>query len=262
MSPLHRNLGIPRNRTEDREGLSRAGRPGRGQLGHSRGWQDIEGNHTHSAIHFETQQKPQTRGQEVYGSSSSGPPTPQSPFSIDHGQKEVQPSITLGRICSNLPKDMSQRDRLQRPFGNHQRRTADPDRAYSDSFRLTRSRPNQLSSGFTSFRHHQISGKESPLFTIPGRFEEKTRIQRQKQDFFQPRAERVRTNDPEAVGLCERSTQEPEIAVHTSRISSCNNRNITPTQNEHGVSTPESKLNIMQSKLKSSLQSSKEAMRG
>ncbi|MBW0546263.1 hypothetical protein O181_085978 [Austropuccinia psidii MF-1] len=71
---------------------------------------------------------------------------------------------------------MSQRDRLGRPYSNYQRleshkgvqtpggegkqdegesrhypsytRTADPDREYSDSFRLTRSRPNEPSSGF------------------------------------------------------------------------------------------------------------------
>ncbi|MBW0505956.1 hypothetical protein O181_045671 [Austropuccinia psidii MF-1] len=86
---------------------------------------------------------------------------------------------------------MSQRDRLKNPYGNHQRleshqqvqtpgdggkldkgesshypsyrRKADPDRAYSDSFRLTRSRPNQLSSGFTPFRNQQISSQESPF---------------------------------------------------------------------------------------------------
>ncbi|MBW0495658.1 hypothetical protein O181_035373 [Austropuccinia psidii MF-1] len=109
------------------------------------------------------------------------------------------------------------------------RRTAEPDRAYSDSFRLTRSRPTQLSSGFIPFRHQQISGQESPFFTIPGIFQEKTRIQGQKQDIFQPRAERVRTNDPEAVGLFEISTQEPEIVVNTSRISSPTNRNIPPS---------------------------------
>ncbi|MBW0519657.1 hypothetical protein O181_059372 [Austropuccinia psidii MF-1] len=124
---------------------------------------------------------------------------------MEHGQQEVQPSIPLGRTWSKLPEDMSQRDILQRTYGNHQRmeshqevqtpggegnqdkgesshyptcrKTAEPDRAYSDSFRLTRSRPTQLSSGFTSFRHQQISGQESPLFTIPGSFEEKTRIQ-------------------------------------------------------------------------------------
>ncbi|MBW0540027.1 hypothetical protein O181_079742 [Austropuccinia psidii MF-1] len=103
---------------------------------------------------------------------------------------------------------MYQRDNLQRPYGNHQRlephqavqipggegnqdkgesshypgyrRIAEPDRAYSDSFRLTRSRPNQLSGGLTPFRHQQISDQESPLFTIPGSFQDKTRIQGQK----------------------------------------------------------------------------------
>ncbi|MBW0469959.1 hypothetical protein O181_009674 [Austropuccinia psidii MF-1] len=63
MSPVHlRNLGIPRNQPEDREGLSRIRRPARGHLGHIDGWQKIEGNHNHSAIHLPIQQKPQTRG--------------------------------------------------------------------------------------------------------------------------------------------------------------------------------------------------------
>ncbi|MBW0531630.1 hypothetical protein O181_071345 [Austropuccinia psidii MF-1] len=118
---------------------------------------------------------------------------------------------------------MSQRDTLQRPYGNHQRlephqavqtlggegnkdkgesshypsyrRTAEPDSAYYDSFRLTRSRENKFSSGLTPFIHQQISGQDSPFFTIPGSFQEKTRIQGQKQDIFQPKAERVRPND-------------------------------------------------------------------
>ncbi|MBW0491849.1 hypothetical protein O181_031564 [Austropuccinia psidii MF-1] len=123
------------------------------------------------------------------------------------------------------------------------RRTADPDRAHSDSFRLTRSRPNQLSSGFIPFRNQHISGQESPFFTIPGSFQGKTRIKGQKQDHLQPKEERVRPNDPEAVGFGERSSQEPEVAVHSSRISSPLNRNITPTQIEHNVVTPESNLN-------------------
>ncbi|MBW0489721.1 hypothetical protein O181_029436 [Austropuccinia psidii MF-1] len=159
---------------------------------------------------------------------------------------------------------------LKRPYGNHQRleshqevqtpggegkqdkgesghyqsyrRAADPDREYSDSFRLTWSKPNQISSGFTPFRNQRISGQESPFFKIPGSFQEKTGIQGQKQDLFQPKEERVRPNDPEAVGLCEKSTQEPEIAVRNSRISSPINRNITPTQIEHNVVTPESNL--------------------
>ncbi|MBW0508937.1 hypothetical protein O181_048652 [Austropuccinia psidii MF-1] len=133
---------------------------------------------------------------------------------------------------------MSQRDILQIPHGNYQRleshqavqtsggegnqdkgesshypsyrRTDDSDRAYSDSFRRIRSRPNQLSSRFTTLSNQQISVQESLFFTIPGSFQEKTRIQGQKQDLFQPKAERVRPNDPEADRLGERSTQEPE----------------------------------------------------
>ncbi|MBW0576507.1 hypothetical protein O181_116222, partial [Austropuccinia psidii MF-1] len=112
------------------------------------------------------------------------------------GQQEVKPGISLGRTWRKLAEDLSQRDRLQRPYDNHQRfesyqtvqtpggkgtedkgesshypsykRTVNPDRAYSVSFRLTRSGPNQLSSGFTPFRHQQINDQESPLFTIPG----------------------------------------------------------------------------------------------
>ncbi|MBW0533863.1 hypothetical protein O181_073578 [Austropuccinia psidii MF-1] len=272
MSPVHlRDLGIPRNQAENIEGFSRTRIPGRGNLGHSGGWQDIEGNNTHPAIHFKIQQKHQTRGLEGYGSSSQAAPTPQGPFSMEHGKQEVQPSIPLGRTWSKLPEHMSQRNRLQRPYGNHKRlesnqevqnpagegnqdkgessyypsyrRTTYPDRAYSDSFRLTRCRPNQLSSGFTQSMHQQISDQESPSFTISGSFQEKTRIQGQKQDLFQPKEERVRPNDPEAVGLGGRSTLKPEIAVNTSRISSPTNRNITPTQIEHNVVTPESNLN-------------------
>ncbi|MBW0538724.1 hypothetical protein O181_078439 [Austropuccinia psidii MF-1] len=165
---------------------------------------------------------------------------------------------------------MSQRDRLQRTYGNHQRleshqnvqtsggegnqekgksshypsyrKTADPDREYSDSLRLTRSRPNQLSISFKPFGNQQISGQESTLFTIPGIFQEKTRIKGQKQDLFQPKAERVRPNDPKSVRLGERSTKEPEIVVHTSRISSPINRNITPTQTKNNFFKPESNL--------------------
>ncbi|MBW0481400.1 hypothetical protein O181_021115 [Austropuccinia psidii MF-1] len=272
MLPVHlRNLGFQRNQTEAREGLSRTRRPGGGNLGDSGAWQDIEGNQTHSAINIPIQQKPQTRVLEEYGSSSSAPPTPQRPFSMEHGQHKVQPSIPLGRTWGKFPEDMSQRDRLQRPYGNHQRmeshqtvqtpggegkqvtgdsshypsfrRKADPDRAYSDSSRCTRSRQNQISSSFTSFRNHQISGQESSFFTIPGSFQENTRIQGQEQNLFKPKAEGVRSNDPEAVGLGERSTKEPEIVVHTSRISSPINKNITPTHIENNSVTPEINLN-------------------
>ncbi|MBW0539502.1 hypothetical protein O181_079217 [Austropuccinia psidii MF-1] len=83
MSPVHlRNLGIQRNQPEEREGLFRARRPGRGHFGHNGRWQDTEGNHTHSSIYFPIQQRPQSRGLKGYGSSSSSPPTPQRSFTM------------------------------------------------------------------------------------------------------------------------------------------------------------------------------------
>ncbi|MBW0553956.1 hypothetical protein O181_093671 [Austropuccinia psidii MF-1] len=167
---------------------------------------------------------------------------------MEHGQQEVQPGISLGRTCRKLPEDLSQRDRLQGPYGNHQRlesyqafqtpggkgnqdkgesshypsyrRTADPDRAYSHYFRLTRSRSNQLSSGFMLFRNQQISGQESPFFKIPGGFKEKTRKQGEKKDLLQPEEERVGPHDPEAVGFGERSAQEAEVVVNMSACDS------------------------------------------
>ncbi|MBW0465286.1 hypothetical protein O181_005001 [Austropuccinia psidii MF-1] len=94
-----------------------------------------------------------------------------------------------------------------------------------------------------NFGDLMISGHKSPFFTIPGSFQEKTRIQGQNQDHLQPEEERVRPNDPEAVEFGERSAQEPEVAVNNSRIRSPIDRNITPTQIEHNVVTPESNLN-------------------
>ncbi|MBW0460987.1 hypothetical protein O181_000702 [Austropuccinia psidii MF-1] len=248
MSPVHlRKLGISRTQPEDREGLFRTRRPGRGHLGHSGGWQDTEGNHTHSSIHLPIKQKPQKRGLDGYGSSSSAPQTPQRSFPMEHGQQEGQPRIPLGRPWRKLPENMYKRDMLQTSCGSHQRMeshkrvqtlggernqdkgesshypsyrsTAEPDRAYSDSLRLTRSRPTQLS---ISSRRQGYQGKK---------------------DFFEPKAERFKPNDPENIGLGERSTKETEIAVNSCRISSPNNRNNTPTQNEHHVVTPESNLN-------------------
>ncbi|MBW0504280.1 hypothetical protein O181_043995 [Austropuccinia psidii MF-1] len=126
---------------------------------------------------------------------------------MGQGQQEVQPSITLDRTLRNFPEDISQRDTLIRSYSNFQRtefqqevqapgqegsqdkrksshypgnkETIEPDRAYSDSLRPTRSRPTQLSNGFTPFRKQKISGLESQLFTVPGSFQEKTRIQRE-----------------------------------------------------------------------------------
>ncbi|MBW0574541.1 hypothetical protein O181_114256 [Austropuccinia psidii MF-1] len=122
MSPVYlRDLGFQRNQPEDREGLSRARRAGRGHLQHSGGCQNNEGDNINLAIHTPFKQVPPTRGLERHGSSSSAPPTPQIFVSMEHGQKEVQPSSSLTRTWRKLQEDLSQRDTLQRPHGNHQR---------------------------------------------------------------------------------------------------------------------------------------------
>ncbi|MBW0529110.1 hypothetical protein O181_068825 [Austropuccinia psidii MF-1] len=122
MSTVHlRNLGFQRNQPEDREGMSRARIPERGHLGHSGGWQKNEGDNINPAIHFPIQQEHQNRGLERYGSSSSAPPTPQIFITMEHGQQEVQPGISLGNTWSKLPEYLSQIDTLPRPYDNHQR---------------------------------------------------------------------------------------------------------------------------------------------
>ncbi|MBW0530470.1 hypothetical protein O181_070185 [Austropuccinia psidii MF-1] len=98
MSPIYlRDLGFQRNQPEDRAGLSRTRRPGRGHLGHSGGWQNNEEDNINIAIPTPFQQEPQTRGLERHGSISSAPPTPQRFISMEHGQQEVKPGISLGR---------------------------------------------------------------------------------------------------------------------------------------------------------------------
>ncbi|MBW0545989.1 hypothetical protein O181_085704 [Austropuccinia psidii MF-1] len=121
--------------------------------------------------------------------------------------------------------------------------------------RLTKKGPTQIPSGSEGAgqissqvaSHHsdtnEINDQESPLFRIPADFQEKKRIQGEKQDLFQPKAERVRPHDPEVVSFGEISAQEPELVVNHSRISSPINRNITPTQIEHNIVTPESNIN-------------------
>ncbi|MBW0541663.1 hypothetical protein O181_081378 [Austropuccinia psidii MF-1] len=149
---------------------------------------------------------------------------------MEHGQQEAQPSIPLSRTWSKLPKGISQeidfKDFMEITKGWNPTR----------KFRILEERETRL-------RENQatIQAIEEQL-TQTG-FQGKTRIQGQKQGLIQPKSERVRPNDPEAVVLHEISTQGPKIAENTSRISSPNNRNITPTQDEHSVVTPESNLN-------------------
>ncbi|MBW0470633.1 hypothetical protein O181_010348 [Austropuccinia psidii MF-1] len=108
MSPVYlRDLGFQRYQPEDREGLSRTKIPERGHLEHSGGWQNNEGDNINPAIHTPIQWRPQTRGLERHGSSSSAPSTPQGFISMEHGQQEVQPGTPLGKTWGKLPEDMS-----------------------------------------------------------------------------------------------------------------------------------------------------------
>ncbi|MBW0489383.1 hypothetical protein O181_029098 [Austropuccinia psidii MF-1] len=159
---------------------------------------------------------------------------------MEHRQQEAQPGIPLGRTWSKLPEDLSQRDRLQRPYGNHQRLESHQEFQTPGG---EGKKDKGESSHYPSYRRTTINGQESPLLTIPESSQEKTRIQGKKQDHLQPEEERVRHNDPEAVGFCEISAQEPEVAVNNFGISSPINRNITPTPIDHNVVTPESNLN-------------------
>ncbi|MBW0524667.1 hypothetical protein O181_064382 [Austropuccinia psidii MF-1] len=105
MSPVYlRDLGFQRNQPENREGLSRTRRRGRGHLGNSGVWQNNEGDNINLAIYTPFQQDPQTRGLERYGSSSSAPPTLQRFIPMEHGQQEVQPGSSLGRAGASCQK--------------------------------------------------------------------------------------------------------------------------------------------------------------
>ncbi|MBW0582989.1 hypothetical protein O181_122704 [Austropuccinia psidii MF-1] len=100
------------------------------------------------------------------------------------------------------------------------------------------------------YQRHRIQTEPArsysdPFGLIRSTFQDKTGIKREKQDFFQQEAERVRPHDPEDVAIQERSTTEPEIALSTSnRIRSPPHGRITPTKNGHSVVTPESNINI------------------
>ncbi|MBW0572435.1 hypothetical protein O181_112150 [Austropuccinia psidii MF-1] len=155
---------------------------------------------------------------------------------MEHGQQEVQPGIPLGGTLSKLPEDLSQRDILQRPYGNHQR---------LESHQFLQAHKEQAKSALQWLQTIQKPTDQWLRVTIihnsrnfPG--EDKDKIAKTRP--ASARGRESQTNDQEAVGFGERSAQEPEVAVNNSRISSTINRNITPTQIENNVFTPESNL--------------------
>ncbi|MBW0462119.1 hypothetical protein O181_001834 [Austropuccinia psidii MF-1] len=119
MSPVHlRDLCIPRHQPEEITGIFRSKRSVFGMHGE---WKYTELNHYHTPIHLQLQQRPQTRGLDGHGSSTSAPPTPQRPVPVEHGTQEFQPGFRLGRTRGKSPIDISQRDFFQIPYGNYQR---------------------------------------------------------------------------------------------------------------------------------------------
>ncbi|MBW0484485.1 hypothetical protein O181_024200 [Austropuccinia psidii MF-1] len=85
----------------------------RSRFGHHGKWKDTKGNCAHTPIHLPIQQRPQTRGLDRHGTSTSAPQTLQRPASLVHGAQEVQLGFKLGQTRGKLTKLMSQRDILQ-----------------------------------------------------------------------------------------------------------------------------------------------------
>ncbi|MBW0504663.1 hypothetical protein O181_044378 [Austropuccinia psidii MF-1] len=233
MSPVHlRNLGVPRNQPEDREGLSRTRRPERGHLGHSSGWQNTYWKDMDKSLKLHQLLKDLFQW-SMYNKR----------FDLASHWEELGASFKKTCLKEIDFKDVVVITKGWNPTMQFQLLEQRATSIRDNQTTIQAIEEQLIRQGILRFLQDLKDVQESPLFTIPGSFQEKIRIQEQKQDLFQPQAEGVRPNDPETVGLGERSTQELEIVVNTFRISIPNSRNITPTQNEHSFVTPEINLN-------------------
>ncbi|MBW0575999.1 hypothetical protein O181_115714 [Austropuccinia psidii MF-1] len=150
----------------------------------------------------------------------------------------------LGASCWNIClKEIDFRELMVITKGWNPTRQFRPLEVRANRIRENKATIQDIEEQLTQTGHQHISGQESPFFTIPGCFQEKTRIQGQKKDHLWPDVERVGPNDPEAVGFGKRSAPEPEVIVNNCRIRSHINRNITPTKIDHNVVAPEGNLN-------------------
>ncbi|MBW0462097.1 hypothetical protein O181_001812 [Austropuccinia psidii MF-1] len=142
----------------------------------------------HTSKTLESKETSQRKGHDCSDLESQGLESIINGKTLRISKQDVQPAFTPGGTWGNILEDISQRKISQRPYGNHQRldsqqpvqtlrregkqekeepshnqgyrRAMDPEREYSDSFRLTRSRQAQLSSGFTPLRFQKNSGQE------------------------------------------------------------------------------------------------------
>ncbi|MBW0546878.1 hypothetical protein O181_086593 [Austropuccinia psidii MF-1] len=242
-----RNVGFQRNQPKEGEGLSRTRIPGRGHLGHSSGWKDTEGNHTPLPLtfQFKTNLKPEDWKDMDQFLQLQQLLKDLFQWSMDNKRFNLASHwAELGETCQKIcPKEIDFNDLMVITKGWNITRQFKLLDVRANRIRENQATIQAIEEQLTQTGHTQISGQQSPFFTIPQSFQEKKKIQGQKQDHLQPEEDRVRPYYPEAVGFSERNAQEPEVVVNNSRISSPLNRNITNTQIEHNVVTPESNLN-------------------
>ncbi|MBW0503333.1 hypothetical protein O181_043048 [Austropuccinia psidii MF-1] len=215
-----RDLGSQRIQPKDREGLSRGRRPGRGHLGHSGGWKNTEGNHTHTTIHIPIQQEPQTRGLE-----------------------DMDQVLQLHQLLKDLFQWSMDNKKFNlashwEELGASFQKACLKEIDFKDLMIITKALQWLQTIQKPTDKWPRVTILHTPR-RVPG--EDKDTRARTRPLFT--KGKRVRPNDPETVGICERSTQEAEVVLNHSRISSPLNRNITPTQIEHNAVSPESNLN-------------------
>ncbi|MBW0546321.1 hypothetical protein O181_086036 [Austropuccinia psidii MF-1] len=173
----------------------------------------------------------------------SNPENLQRTSPMKNGRQGIEPRAPLRRACRKYSEDFPQRYILERLY---HKKEIEPEITYYDPFRFMRTgNPIRLPSGFTPLRHQEISDQDSPYFPITDRIQERKRITAQEQDFFQPEAERVRSDDPEIVGPVAINTKKQQTVVNTSNAASSPKiRNYISTQMKHNVVIPGSTISI------------------
>ncbi|MBW0462206.1 hypothetical protein O181_001921 [Austropuccinia psidii MF-1] len=209
MSPVHlSNLSFQRNQPEDRECLSRARGPGRGHLGRSDDWKAMD-----QVLQLHQLLKDLFK------------------WSMDNMRLNLafhweELGARFQKICL---KEIDFKELMVITKGWNTTR----------KFRLLEVRENRIMENQATI---QDQWPRATILHNPRRLPGEDKDTRAKKDHLQPEEERVRPKDPEAVGFGERIAQEPEVVLMNSIISSPSNRNITPTQLEYNVVTPESNL--------------------
>ncbi|MBW0565639.1 hypothetical protein O181_105354 [Austropuccinia psidii MF-1] len=82
---------------------------------------------------------------------------------MENGQQEFQARIPLGRTWNKFPEDMSQIERLQRPYGNHQSWNS------TRTFRLLEARANRIRENQASIKPIEEQLTQTGNNQIPSR---------------------------------------------------------------------------------------------